>query len=955
MSVMHAALALAARGWPVFPCSDATKAPLTPRSSAPGAKDGGLYHASTDRVRVEAWWKDHPRAMIGLRTGAASGFWVLDLDAKKASADAMLAAVRAWCGGALAAPDGGTGELVDPPMVRTQSGGYHIYFAMPADAAGAALPLGNRARLFDKTDADAILHGVVETRGDGGYVIAPPSVMRTGARYSWIARDAKAAPPQACARLLDLVLRRGEFSRAAAAQAAQGELAPADAPAAPAGPSAEGAGSISQRAAAAAEPRTPAKARPAEGRRRAGESAEDHAVRAYVETAVEAELQALRALTAGRNNGLNEAALKLGALVGSGGLTEAMASRALEEAATANGYVAKDGLESARATIQSGLQAGRRSPRDLAFVRDSARRRADGRSGRSPSASSRVRSAARLPPRGVQSGSPEPSRTGEDADNAPAGETGAGGRGDAREAEVPDAASDADLAMEPCTDLGNAQRFIARHGRRFLHVREWGWLHYDGRRWSREGAQGRLERAVQDTIWRIADEIDALEGSPSALDTVDYERGKPVSRIQQLRKWALKSQGAGHVACVAGLALAKLERQAQDFDRDLYAFNVQNGTLFFGRRGGKAGFSLKPHDPDHLITKISPVAYDPAARCERYDRFLMEVQPPPADSDDLSMHRFLHQWGGLSLIGDTSEQKLVFLYGKGRNGKGVWVEAIAHVAGEYAQSTPIETFLDSGRARRGGEASPELAELAGVRLLRTSEPKKGAKLDDGLIKLVTGGDEMRARFLNKDLFKLVPRFKLTMQGNYRPKIADNSESIWNRIQLVPFPVFFQPDQRDPKLLDKLKAEASGILNRLIDGLLDWIENGLIQPQSVKDATESYRSDSDPIGRFLEVCTRPEIGKRVQSSALHALYLAWAKANGEFEQSAVAFGRILADRGLPKKKADTVWWLDMTTTKELSDFVDSHGRPIAGDTLEGGGGLAGPSRGPGADAVDYDED
>ena len=179
--------------------------------------------------------------MIGLRTGDVSGFWVLDLDAKKNTGEELLAAVRAFCGGALSEPDPATGEIFDPPMVKTQSGGFHLYFAMPADGT----PLGNRAKLFDKTDSDPILHGVVETRGTGGYVIAPPSVMRTGGRYQWIARDAKAPPPQANRRLLDLVLRRGEFSRDATGDGAlplSGEAA-SNPPA-----------SISERAAAGGQP-----------------------------------------------------------------------------------------------------------------------------------------------------------------------------------------------------------------------------------------------------------------------------------------------------------------------------------------------------------------------------------------------------------------------------------------------------------------------------------------------------------------------------------------------------------------------------------------------------------------------------------------------------------------------------------------------------------------------------
>ena len=147
--------------------------------------------------------------------------------------------------------------------------------------------------------------------------------------------------------------------------------------------------------------------------------------------------------------------------------------------------------------------------------------------------------------------------------------------------------------------------------------------------------------------------------------------------------------------------------------------------------------------------------------------------------------------------------------------------------------------------RRGGEPTPDLAMLAGVRFLRTSEPERGAKLSETLIKLITGGDAMQVRHLNRDFFELRPQFKLTMSGNYRPEIRGADEGIWRRGDLVPWTVTVPLEKRDLRLGAKLRAEASGILNRLLDGLRDWIDNGLTLPDQVTAATASYRSDSNP--------------------------------------------------------------------------------------------------------------
>jgi P4 family phage/plasmid primase-like protien len=276
--------------------------------------------------------------------------------------------------------------------------------------------------------------------------------------------------------------------------------------------------------------------------------------------------------------------------------------------------------------------------------------------------------------------------------------------------------------------------------------------------------------------------------------------------------------------------------------------------------------TFSDHDPRDLITKLAPVDYDPAAACPLYDKFLGEVQPKP------EMRRFLHQWLGLSLTGDVSEQRLAVWWGKGKNGKSVLMDTVAHVAGDYGATTPIETFLAEGKGRNAGQATPDLAVLPGVRMLRTSEPKRNAPLDEALIKLATGGEEIKARHLNRDYFNFYPQFKLTISGNYRPKITGSDEGIWRRVMLVPWTYTVPEESRDRHLFGKLKAEASGILNRLLEGLCDWLDHGLVEPHDVGQATAEYREDSDPLGRFLDTCVRAAPGQRVQSSVLASTVL-----------------------------------------------------------------------------------
>ena len=229
-----------------------------------------------------------------------------------------------------------------------------------------------------------------------------------------------------------------------------------------------------------------------------------------------------------------------------------------------------------------------------------------------------------------------------------------------------------------------------------------------------------------------------------------------------------------------------------------------------------------------------------------FQRFLTRVQP------HASVRRFLAQWFGYSLTGLNDEQKFLFNWGKGRNGKSTLLEGVSHIVGDYGKTLPIESFLDQGRGRNAGGPSEDLAVLPGTRLLRTSEPEKGAKLAEASIKMFTGGEPISARRVYKGQFEFLPTFKLTISGNYRPQITGTDDGIWRRLMLVPWAVQIPKDEIDLKLSSKLRAEKSGILNWMLDGLRDYLDHGLVLPSEVINATQVYREDSDPLGQFF-VC------------------------------------------------------------------------------------------------------
>jgi putative DNA primase/helicase len=491
------------------------------------------------------------------------------------------------------------------------------------------------------------------------------------------------------------------------------------------------------------------------------------------------------------------------------------------------------------------------------------------------------------------------------------------------------------LARFPQTDLGNAERFVERNRGKFLWCPGLGWLWWDGKRWCRDGADEHVRRAEHTTVRAIQDEAEALAESGNDLVHKVVNSGKDNETVLMLSdllsSWGRASEQASRLSPISKHAGPYLCVGTGQLDADPFKINVNNGTLIVRRVTEGEYITFRPHDPDDLITKLAPVDYDPQAECPEYDAFLAYVQ----QKED--MRRFLHQWGGLSLTGDTSEQKFVFFWGKGKNGKSTLLAIWCYVAGDYSRTVPIETFINEGRARAGGQATPDLAMLQGRRMVAASEPERGAKLSEALIKLMTGGDTIQVRHLNEEFFDLVPQFKLIMSGNYKPQVQGADEGIWRRMRLVPWVVTVSEAKRDNHLGDKLKREASGILNRLLDGLRDWLDNGLVFPDDVINATAEYRSDSDPLGRFIDACVIHDAGGRIQASEFHQVFVAWARCNGATEWTAKGLASALKERGYESKHSNVNYWLNVKLTKSVNDFVDMDGKPLRQSDRKPGGG------------------
>lgn len=953
-----AALQYARRGWAVFPCrerdSESTNSAGKTRvfkAKAPYTGQG-LKDATRDEQRILAWWRDHPDALIGVPMGV-NGCFVLDFDPRVDEASGEV-----WTLESLKADLETQMGCALPKSITavTQSDGVHVYFRQPAGE-----PIRNRGNLPRHVDV----------RGLGGYVIAPPSVMaETGARYRWLDRGDwrdDAAIAEAPAALIDIL------------RAAKARPAPTASP-----PPATGDRSRPAAAERAVDEAVRKYALVAlDGECRAVRDAPSGGRNGVLNIAAlkVASLVAAGALDAGvarasieaaaRSNPGNDDDAQLIATINSGWTAGLANPRDLGEIAAAARSRRDRGGGASRqrppapapagdAVSEQPFRSGRLEGMALLREEDAARlshvalrwfvRRLlhvehskDGITGLAFSAGRRC-AAGLLEVDRVKEGLWAVYETIADVQHADVDRAIDDGRD--RGFDLESMLLTMRCSGYPMTDFGIAERFRDRFGRDYRFTTAKGWLGWDGRRWKvldqeKDVPPAEVIAAVFETVRAIQDEarfmadtgvrIDAGEGEldldqefPHGLDRY-IPKGKQVVKLSaMLAAWGRTSESAGKPAAIATLARRWLTAPIEDFDRDPLAINVMNGTLRFSREtlpdgARSAGVELRPHQRDDMNTRLAPVEYDPAATSPFYDAWFAWAQPEAA------MRRYLHQCAGYAASGDTSEQKLWFWYGLGANGKSTTIDLWAHVLGDYSGTIGIETFLDQGIKKRGEQASPDLARLGGVRMLRASEPERGAKLNEALIKAATGGEPMAVRALHRGFFDLLPLFKLFIGGNYKPEIPGTDEGIWRRVRLIPWDAHVEDKDRDEALPTKLRAESAGVFNHLVRGLLDWLTHGLVEPDTVKQATAEYREDSDPLARFLKTCTEFDPTSRIQSSKLHETFVAWCKAAGEREWTNKGLAKAMASKGFTKKASDGMQWLGLRLTRGASDFVDSEGK------------------------------
>ena len=418
------------------------------------------------------------------------------------------------------------------------------------------------------------------------------------------------------------------------------------------------------------------------------------------------------------------------------------------------------------------------------------------------------------------------------------------------------------------TEAGNADRLVGSADGTIRYVHAWGkWIVYDGGRW-------RVDTKEVLVIEKAKQVPAALFRHASRLSGDDRD---------EMWKWAKASERASCIRHSVELArgMSGVLVGHLDLDRHTWLLNVANGTLDL--RTGQ----LLDHNPEHLLTRQAPVIYDPAAEAPLWRACMQTWQPDP------KVQAYLQRVIGSALSGHPVEEIIVNV-GGGGNGKGKCFGACTDVLGPDYVVVPDKSLLVAQRHEGHPTA---VARLFGARMVVAAETEAGDRLDEAKIKELTGGDLLEARRMREDPWQFKPSATWFLHTNYRPRIRGGDEGIWRRIRLVPWDVTIPIDQRDDRLAEKLAAEASGILNWMLEGCQAWQDEGTNPPPAIARATDGYRLEEDHVGRFLsETCTT-DPNASTPASDLRAAYEQWCEEVGEKPWTAQALGRQLTARGL----------------------------------------------------------
>jgi putative DNA primase/helicase len=460
----------------------------------------------------------------------------------------------------------------------------------------------------------------------------------------------------------------------------------------------------------------------------------------------------------------------------------------------------------------------------------------------------------------------------------------------------------AKMNNRPCTDMGNAERLVDQFNSeiRYCHnFKSWLVWNYSEGRWKKD-TNGTINRICKDVTRRIIHEAGVFKFGTDEHKT--------------LYNWARQCECRTHIEGM--LTLSQNDKHVivapTELDQDDFLFNLRNGTF------NLKTFELQPHDKKLNISKLADYEYDAHAKCPMFLKYLDRIFRGNKNKDKIIS--YLQRAVGYTLTGITIEQVLFLPHGVGSNGKSVFLETVRALMGEYSAVIQSRS-LTTNRS----DINNDIAALVGTRFVCCSENNSDSKLDEEIIKLLTGGEAITARFLHQEFFTYKPKFKLWWSFNHAPVVSDQTFSIWRRIKIIPFLEVIPPEEIDKNLAEKLTHELPGIFNWAIAGLKEYYKNGLQEPEDVTTAVTSYKDDQDILKDFIDLgyVITNNINDEMRAETIYINFREWWFNNEqEKPMSSTKFGRLMRERNVGKVRRKNGNYYTGIRIKNYSEMTSS---------------------------------
>ena len=424
------------------------------------------------------------------------------------------------------------------------------------------------------------------------------------------------------------------------------------------------------------------------------------------------------------------------------------------------------------------------------------------------------------------------------------------------------------------------------------------WFFFNGSYWQEDIGNQRVELAAE----RVANSIKKEKPELSFSTKTDEDKA--------MNEWyRFQKDSRSHMAKMHMIDEFKkyVIVKHGEFDKEDMLLNTESGYVDL------SSGELHDHDIDKKFSHQTVVEYSDNVDAPLWEKFLNQI----FNNDEELIH-YVQKAIGYSFTGSVDEQCLFILNGRGRNGKSVFSNVVSDVAGNYAKQMNVQTIV--AKKNQSGSANSDIARLEGARIVTSSELNEGDRFDESLVKQLTGGDKILARFLYGSEFEYKPKFKIWMATNHLPIIRGTDDGIWRRIKIIPFNIQIPKEKVDKKLEYKLKAEYTGILNWIVQGAIMWQQEGLEDPEAVTKVIETYRAEMDPLDAFLEECCTTGQNYSIKAREMYDAYHEWAKESEEYKMSLNKFGREMSKKLLRAKRRDGWYYVGLKLKEPDSDYT-----------------------------------